>query len=238
MRQLRFATAVAVTMAVSGSAQALTILETAFAGPGVGHAGVAIDEQYLGARFDLTAFTEITAIGGHIQRATGSLFGAIVELGSSTALPGFAPSDLLTSSLTRLYLSFDLPATPGETVDLMLDASVILEPGSYGLVFGGVDQGTGGAGRMPTTDIDIGAPSYFFGDTGGWRDGGFSDTRFVVEGDLASSPRIAPQAEVLSAVPLPPGLALLAGAMGLLALRRRRAACTPPSLSALTLRCL
>lgn len=203
-------------MCAAFPAGALTLLETAEYSP-PGHAGYAIDSQFLGARFEIDTQSRITAIGGHINPISGTLFGAVVRLTGPDALPSVLPDALATHDQTLLYQTFDQPQLRSATSDLLMEVSITLGPGQYALIFGGA--ATGGEGRMEIQKTELGAPSFFFGGSGFWQDGGFSHARFLVEGVSlqGANARVA-------TTPLPGGALLLPAAIGGLWLFRRRRA--------------
>ena len=84
-------------------------------------------------------------IGGYFDTSNyypGTLFGAIVSLTNSSALPTGNPFDTTTVAET----TFSLPT--GYT-DILVPLSVTLPAGEYGLVFGG---GVGGPGAFGATN--------------------------------------------------------------------------------------
>lgn len=107
--------------------------------------------QFVGARFTISSPVQITAIGGDIGEGDigefrpGGLFGAIVSLSGPNALPSCNPFD----STTIASVVFDAPY-PSEDISIAL--SVTLEPGSYGLIFGGGEFGSSGTGFIGTGD--------------------------------------------------------------------------------------
>jgi hypothetical protein len=197
------------TLSFGSVAQSLT-LESAALGTtnNLGGYGVATS-QYLGWRFDLTEALQVTAIGGHLgQLFPEKLFGAIVQLDNSTALPSDSPADLPTSQKLKAYTTFGALLS---SADLTTPLSVLLNPGSYALIFGSGQFGATGRGYMPFNNRDRPNASYFFSIDDQYVNGGIRNTRFVVQGN-----------PVTAAVPTP---ALLPGLIGLgvAALRRRKA---------------
>lgn len=96
--------------------------------------------QFIGASFSVNQTTEVDAIGGHFNNIDaspsfsaflglgGTIFGAIVNLGSS-GLP--------TGSLTQLdrVLAYSV-FTPNSGMDSQVSINATLLPGTYGLIFG------------------------------------------------------------------------------------------------------
>lgn len=166
--------------------QALVIYESATLGTTGAPGGTELSDQFLGSRFTLTDTYDVTAIGGHLSSTGGDVWGAIVEM--SGLLPTFSRSEIESEALA--FATFT--AFPSQ--DLLSPVNVQLVPGDYALIFGGGGFfSTTGSGAMPEVNTDTmeGAGSYFFLSQSGdnnWADGGISNARFVVEGDLASVP--------------------------------------------------
>ncbi len=165
-------------------------------------------DQYLGARFQVTATTVVDHIGGHLGKnpfPTGDIFGAIVPLSGPTALPA-------STTVASIALAHTLFTPPVISNDILVPLSVTLKPGWYGLVFGSDEFGATGAGFMPFDNTDTSQASYFFRNpaTGDWTVGTLQNVRFVVTG--------------VSAVPAPSALAVaVIGALFLaVGFRRRR----------------
>ncbi len=183
-------------------ATAATIYESATLGPtGQTGGGYAVNgDQFLGTRFEITEATDVTAIGGHLY-GSESLFGAILTLDSMSALPHGSPFDAGEVVATVTF-------SPGSaSSDFRTPLSVTLQPGIYAIVFGSGQFDATGSGGMPFNNSDQPAASYINGGEDNWWRGGFSQVRFVVEGDLADA-----------TVPEPATLALAGLALGALAL--------------------
>ena len=140
--------------------------------------------QMLGSKFEVTRTMEVTAIGGHLYSTPNELlFGALVRLDGEDALPHglpFEDEDIVAG------VSFDAP-WPSDDVRVPLAAT--LEPGWYGLVFGGGWFGSPpeDGGGMPYRDQQNMTGAYFFGygyirNRWQWHNDGFDRARFVVEG--------------------------------------------------------
>lgn len=141
---------------------------------------------FVGVRFEMKHRAVTDQIGGHFVgpfSAEDTIFGAVVLLDGPQDFPDSI--DLSTPDV----LGWTLLQLPNESGDVFGSLRVDLEPGWYGLVFGGGYQNEGlfGAralgGAMGTND-DIGNPSYFGylrGSHWGTRQGG---TRYVVIGQL------------------------------------------------------
>ena len=184
-RRLILTTSLAWLLAVPGTARSTILLETASLGATGQTAGTNINgTQMLGARFSLTQSAQITTIGGHlVSIGAGGIFGAIVSLSSPTALPSFLPSAIATSALAGTAFT-----PPTSSADVLTPLSVLLAPGNYALVFGSGAFGATGTGRMPVPNPLLGPPSFFFSSAGSWVNGGLTNARFVVNGNLVPEP--------------------------------------------------
>jgi len=140
-----------------------------------------LSNQILGARFNISEPTQVTAIGGHLYVGvgSGSIFGAIVALNGPNALPQGAlllPEEVVASTVF---------VGPYPSSDFRTSLSVMLAPGTYGLVFGSGQFGATGWGHMISTNTDLPGASYFWSNGSWWSNGGIDSVRFVVEGDPA-----------------------------------------------------
>ena len=170
-------------------ANAAIIYGTASLGPS-GPSFSTLSGQFLGSRFTLTQATQIDSIGGHYF-GNGTLWAALFSLANATtALPTFGGSDPGAFSLAHAIL----PATPTTGSDVVAALSggpVVLGPGAYGIVLGGSRlYGMTGLGGMYGTQPNIGSPTYFHrtGGSKNWNNGGFGNTRFVVNGQTVLAP--------------------------------------------------
>lgn len=123
--------------------------------------------QYIGVRFNLAEPTQLTSIHTEFESLgeNGSFFAALISLPSVNSLPQgspFNPGDVIYS--TRFSLSY-VPAHPFE-----IPFPVTLNPGAYGLLFGG---NTVIEGRILNYD-QVAESSSFMWNTGplptGWVD--------------------------------------------------------------------
>ena len=175
-------------------ANADTILESATLGPSEFGGGLAIggsvNNPILGNRFSVSATTQITAIGGHLNTFDdgnlfniGSIWGAIIPM--SGFLPAFDASEIEAIALVHAIFEDDNSSSG----DLREPVSLVLNPGDYALLFGGGGLfGTTGEAHMSTTNqVRLPGFSVFYWDgrpgNNVWRDGGTDQApRFVVEG--------------------------------------------------------
>ena len=232
-RLLRAAAVVALGMVVGSSlfalpARAAFIHESGTFSTSIPVSGVSIiDSQFLGSRFTVDSTVNVDSIGGHIYRHdnvgignNGLLFGAIIELASSSALPtGSAATKFDPESQVLAHTTFD-PGT-ANNIDFTTPLSATLTPGVvYGLVFGTGLYGASGTGVMTQNNgalAGFGIDTFFQFNSGMaiWKAAAWDGTmRFTVGGNV-------------SAVPLPAALPLFAGGLGLLGLlgwRRKRMA--------------
>lgn len=171
------------------------LLESATAGPIGQLLGMTVwGQQFLGWRFNISTTSRMTHVGGHLCAGIAGmeLFAAIVKLPPPQSLPAFAPHLITTSPDTLAHLLF-VPPSPSRQLLLPLSAPLILQPGTYGLVFGGADTaiaqnpykpfGATGTGVMPTNNSDLFGSTYFFGDELHWNTLAPSNNnlRFAVE---------------------------------------------------------
>ena len=139
------------------------LLESAGLGPtGQPTAGLILaNTQWGGWRFDIDQRLEVRQIGGHLTTLRGTLFGALVSVNSSTGLPDFKPSEIEGDAIAGVTFDSGAPSQ-----DFRTRLNVMLEPGSYALVFGGGEDG--GSGDFPNEDFFIVHPPAF-GSTGAGR---------------------------------------------------------------------
>jgi hypothetical protein len=146
-----------------------------------------ISDQWLGVRFEVDQPLDVTSVGGELIYCTGTLFGAIVSLGGPTGLP---PGQEFDGANVVAETTFTAPDTGNGVVnDYQTPLPVTLDPGEYGLVFGSEAFGATGTGAM-TFNTNIGNPSYFdwYPPQGGWVQGAFYPTRFVIDGTVVPEP--------------------------------------------------
>ena len=189
---------------VCGSARVLagTLYESAAMGPPGQLGGTTLmHDQYAGARFYISQSSLVSRVGGHMGCDTPShtFFAAIVRLDGPTALPH---GDPFTTGELVAVTNFSMGAAGWPSLDWMTPLSVALDPGWYGLVFGGGRysepfHGAYGSGFMPANNANLPGSTYFgwtspyLEPTNVWKNGIASECRFVVEGSaVTSQPRI------------------------------------------------
>lgn len=172
------------------------LLESAQLGPIEQNLGLTVwGQQFLGWRFSLSRASTITRVGGHLRADfTGTgLFAAIIKLPAPNSLPSFAPHAIESSPDTVAH-TLIVPTSPSSDILAPLSVPVVLQPGIYGLVFGGADSavtyfpfGATGTGVMPNDNTDLPGSSYFVGDAVRWSNvnpqAGYTNIRFVVEAE-------------------------------------------------------
>jgi hypothetical protein len=162
---------------------------------------------FIGADFTIAGPKQVTSIGATFADTaftlnSGAIFGAIVQVDPTTGLPT-QPVETL-SSITLGEVTF----TPTQDGDTTAALSLLLQPGTYGLVFGsGLFGATGVADLLEGNDL-VGSPFIFANQFAPFQ-----------QDFTGIDPRL-----FVNAVPEPDSLALLAGGLLLLtAVRRRRA---------------
>lgn len=152
------------------------------------------DWVFLGVRFTLDAPVHVDHVGGHVMNKFegGTSFAAIVPLEAD----GF-PIDPVGDQAPRLdmvSLAHGLFSAPADySAEVLVELDVVLQPGIYGLVFGG---GLFGASNLDSVlidnGVDIGSPEYFFWRDdpadGFWQDPRATGLRFVVTGTVVPEP--------------------------------------------------
>jgi len=195
--------AVAICIAC-GSARVFagTLYESAVMGTPGQYGGTAVMHyQYAGARFYISQSSFVSRVGGHMGCSVPShtFFAAIVRLDGPTALPH---GDPFTAGELVAVTNFCMGATGWPSLDRMIPLRASLDPGWYGLVFGGGRYwepfyGAYGDGFMTANNTNLPGASYFgwtrpyLQPTNIWENGIASGSRFVVEGSaVTSQPRI------------------------------------------------
>ncbi|MCC5598734.1 PEP-CTERM sorting domain-containing protein [Nostoc favosum] len=189
-----------VTLSTFDVVQAQTvILESASLGSTGVFGGFAVNaDNFLGWRFQVDSTLQVTEIGGHFFTFTepnfgnGSIFGAIVPLNTSNALPKGTPF-LLEEVLSAITFNPGFPS-----IDVAVPLSVRLAQGNYALVFGSGLFGASGLGAMPFSNPELPGTtfdSYFSWNGTGWENNGTSNAgvsgiRFFLKGQLVTHTNI------------------------------------------------
>ena len=143
--------------------------------------------QFIGARFAVTQPDQVTEIGGHLGNTNGTLFGAIISLSSSTALPSGSPFNGPEVVASTTFNA----GSPSS--DFLTPLSATLTPGEYALVLGSGEFGASSTtGFMPTDNTDLPGASFFtwtslFGN-GSWQDSSTTGLDFQVIGNAVPEP--------------------------------------------------
>jgi len=145
MRAIRGALVLATLLAAVSAHADSIVLETFPADTSFGTSFWVMDsDSFVGIRFTLTEATYVSHVSAFLSGSTNAtIFAAIDSLASATALPdvlhGFDPDDML---------GYGTATFPGIFVyeDVSFEIGALLDPGSYVLFFGGInDAGGGGA---------------------------------------------------------------------------------------------
>jgi hypothetical protein len=138
-------------------------------------------DQYLGVRFENTALWRVESVGAHAFQGSpvvDGLFVALVPLEGPDDLPGSA--DLREAVW---HATFEAPLLSN---DVLVPCGLLLEPGWWGLVFGGGGLfGSRGSGGLAAYQSDVGDPSYFRYLGGRWEESGSPGKRMFLEGQVA-----------------------------------------------------
>ncbi len=144
--------------------------------------------QFIGTRFSINQQTLITSVGGYMaanENALGLLFAAIVSLNPTTGLPTgspFSQAPIATTTFLPNPIAGDLRAS----------MFALLNPGTYGLIFGSGLFGSPQGGEAWLLNPGSTSNSTYFawtsvnmpglGQTSGWSNLSGVNPRFVVEG--------------------------------------------------------
>jgi hypothetical protein len=139
--------------------------------------------QILGAAFSLSESVHVDAIGGLFfsspSNGPDDIFGAIVRLGSITALPTGNPFDL-----GEVVGSTVFHVGSATAVDVSAPLSLDLDPGNYAVVFGSGYFGAGGIAGASPAGGSLSSRYLYWGDgfPGGtsWHEGGHTSERFFI----------------------------------------------------------
>ncbi|MBK8117733.1 MAG: PEP-CTERM sorting domain-containing protein [Candidatus Accumulibacter sp.] len=149
--------------------------------------------QILGAAFSLSQAVHVDSIGGLFfsspSNGADDIFGAIVQLGSSTALPSgdpFAVNKVLGTVVFHVGSS--------TAVDVFAPLSLNLPAGDYAVVFGSGYFGSIGIAGAPAGGGGLSARYLYWGDSFGptsWHEGGHTSERFIVTGTVPEPASVA-----------------------------------------------
>src|SRR5262245_40553597 len=107
---------------------------TATANPQGGFAiegdGTSDNSRFIGAAFEVLQPTLVSDIGGNFRNSRGSIFGEIIALSGLNSFPSVPAGNLDSIALGHIVIS---PAQDGDASGAL---SVMLEPGTYGVLFG------------------------------------------------------------------------------------------------------
>jgi hypothetical protein len=143
--------AIALLLVGYGNATGSSVIYESATFGGGGQGGIVLSEyQYVGTRFTIDSPVQVTAVGGDIlEFQPGGLFGLLLSLSGPNALPSGTPFDDTTIAM----VVFDAPL-PSQ--DLSVPLTPIINPGTYGLVFGSGQFGATGSGAMNTGGLNAG----------------------------------------------------------------------------------
>ena len=213
----------AIALAADLAAAQPLIYASATAGNEQSSGGAAItDFQFIGTRFQVESSTEVGGIGGFFYTPAGSgdgqMFAAIMRLDSLSSVPSGDPFD--AGDLSRVVFHTVVIADSRNPRDYVFPASLTLEPGVYGLIYGKGQFGASPEGSVAAVDgPESLSPHYMsWNSEDGWNNGGFPNARLTVYG-----------------VPEPAACALLLWP-GLLLMARRRVLPTAPASATIAVR--
>jgi hypothetical protein len=190
-------------LALAVPAQASVVFQTATAGPGALAAdntlvvqgdgttqgnGFAGGSFFIGADFTVGAATRVTGIGAAFANTadtsgSGAIFGAIVQVDPMTGLPLQPVEGLASVTLGDVLFT---PTADGDTTAAL---SVVLGPGTYGVVFGSGLFGANGVADLLLGNDPVGTASVFENDFAPFAaDPADIDARLFVDGVVAAEP--------------------------------------------------
>jgi probable HAF family extracellular repeat protein len=162
------------------------LYQSATMGPMDQYSGYGFDSvNYLGARFQLLAPAEITAVGANLAEASAEGSNAVAEM-FIVSLTG--PADL-NPDITHAK-GVTVFQAPKASMDFRVGITIpsgTLAPGWYAIIVR-YDPDHPGTGIMPTDgQTPVGTPSFIACDSSGWFEADLPDPiRFVVEGRSAA----------------------------------------------------
>ncbi len=148
---------------------------------------------FIGADFTITQPTTISSIGAAFANTAdqstsgpngdGSIFGAIVAVDPVTGLPTQPVENLASITLAEAVFT---PTADGDTT---VPLSEVLQPGTYGVVFGSGLFGATGVADLLVGNDTVGTPSVFENDFAPFtQDPSDTDVRLFVDLVPASEP--------------------------------------------------
>jgi len=150
--------------------------------------GFAGGSFFLGADFSVAKATLVTGVGAAFANTadtsgSGSIFGAIVQVDPTTGLPLQPVETLASVTLGKVVFT---PTTDGDTTASL---SVLLGPGTYGVVFGSGLFSADGVADLLVGNDTVGLPSVFENDFAPFAaDPSDTDARLFVDGVPAPEP--------------------------------------------------
>jgi len=157
-------------------------------------------DSYLGIRFNVDNQLFLTSISINAT-GNGEFFTGIVKLNTPTGMPNVVPG-FKTNTLVG-----------GVSSDTATDANILLDSGSYAVIFGGVGSAFGlvpWASDLTKSNIPLTDYLEYRSSGGGWVEFDYSGIRVALEGNV-------------SPVPLPPSIVfMLTGLCSLFGFYRRR----------------
>jgi hypothetical protein len=197
------ASALLCAVAFAAPAMANTIFQTGTTNPGALAADNTIALQgdgttagdgffggslFVGADFTLNSATNITSLGAAFantarQSSTGSIFAAIVQVDPTTGLPLQPIESLAASALGHTVFT---PTVDGDNAGSL---SLLLQSGTYAVVFGSGLFGTTGVADLLTGENTVGSPQVFENDFAPFAQDPFdTDIRMFVQGTPVPEP--------------------------------------------------
>jgi hypothetical protein len=150
--------------------------------------GFAGGSFFLGADFTVSAATRVTGIGAAFANTadtarSGTIFGAIVQVDPVTGLPLQPVEGLAAVTLGDVVFT---PTADGDTTAAL---SVVLGPGTYGVVFGAGLFGADGVADLLLGNDAVGSAALFENDFAPFAaDPSDTDARLFVDGVPAPEP--------------------------------------------------
>jgi hypothetical protein len=150
--------------------------------------GFAGGSFFVGADFTVSAATRVTGIGAAFANTAdtaggGAIFGAIVQVDPMTGLPLQPVETLASVTLGNVVFT---PTVDGDTTAAL---SVVLGPGTYGVVFGSGLFGADGVADLLLGNDPVGSASVFENDFAPFAaDPSDTDARLFVDGVPAPEP--------------------------------------------------